>query len=40
MGSTIKMASVLGTNDYMAPEIKDAKYTKKADVFSLGLTLY
>ena len=35
-----KTSTILGTIEYMAPEISGEKYTDKSDLFSLGIMIY
>ena len=37
---TTQTATIIGTPDYMAPEIEKGKYNDKCDLYSLGIILY
>ena len=39
LGDREYFTKYIGTEEFMAPEVKDGKYTFKADVYSLGLAL-
>ena len=39
LGNREYFTKYIGTEEFMAPEVKDGKYTFKADIYSLGLTL-
>ena len=39
MGEQGYFTKYIGTEEFMAPEVKEGKYTFKADIYSLGLTI-
>lgn len=39
LGNREYFTKYVGTEEFMAPEVKDGKYTFKADIYSLGLAL-
>ena len=39
MGQKGYFSKYIGTEEFMAPEIKEGKYSFKADIYSLGLTI-
>ena len=39
LGDKEYFTKYIGTEEFMAPEVKEGKYTFKADIYSFGLTL-
>ena len=39
LGNKEYFSKYVGTEEFMAPEVKNGKYTFKADIYSLGLTI-
>ena len=39
LGEKEYFSKYIGTEEFMAPEVKNGKYSFKADIYSLGLTI-
>ena len=39
LGNKEYFSKYIGTEEFMAPEVKNGKYTFKADIYSLGLSI-